>query len=70
MPLNEPVVTASGLPPLDSILQDLRYAFRALRRDAGFATFAILVVGLGVGASSTVFRTAKNAYWAARARLL
>ncbi|PYT19788.1 MAG: multidrug ABC transporter substrate-binding protein, partial [Acidobacteria bacterium] len=40
---------------LDSILRDLRYAFRALRRDAGFATFAILVVGLGVGASSTVF---------------
>jgi hypothetical protein len=44
-----------GLPTLDSILQDLRYAFRALRRDAGFAAFAILVVGLGVGASSTVF---------------
>jgi predicted permease len=55
LPQNEPAVTASGLPPLDSILQDLRYAFRALRRDAGFATFAILVVGLGVGASSTVF---------------
>src|SRR5437879_3380759 len=45
----------AGLPMLDSILQDLRYAFRALKRDAGFATFAILVVGLGVGASSTVF---------------
>jgi predicted permease len=44
-----------GLPTLDSVLQDLRYAFRALRRDAAFATFAILVVGLGVGASSTVF---------------
>ncbi len=44
-----------GLPTLDSILQDLRYAFRALRRDVGFATFAILIVGLGVGASSTVF---------------
>jgi len=27
----------------------------ALRRDAAFATFAILVVALGVGASSTVF---------------
>ena len=35
--------------------QDLRYAFRTLRRDAGFATFAILIVGLGVGASSTLF---------------
>src|SRR2546423_5287884 len=40
---------------LDSVLQDLRYALRTLRRDAGFATFAILIVGLGIGASSTVF---------------
>src|SRR6476469_7779719 len=36
-------------------LQDLRYTFRTLRREAGFTTFAILIVGLGIGASSTVF---------------
>jgi predicted permease len=42
----------------DSVLQDVRYAFRTLRRDAGFATFAILIVGLGIGASSTVFSVA------------
>src|SRR5215472_9085557 len=36
-------------------LEDLHYAFRTFRRDAGFATFAVLIVGLGVGASSTVF---------------
>ena len=46
---------ARGLPALDSLLQDLRYALRSLRRDAGFTTFAILIVGLGIGASSTVF---------------
>src|SRR5688572_10052224 len=39
----------------DSLLQDLRYTFRTLRRDAGFTTFAVLIVGLGIGASSTVF---------------
>ena len=39
----------------DSFLQDLRYTFRSLRRDAGFAAFAILIVGLGIGASSTLF---------------
>jgi len=44
-----------GLPALDTILQDLRYTFRTMRRDAGFTTFAILIVGLGIGASSTVF---------------
>jgi predicted permease len=40
---------------LDSIVKDLRYSFRSLRRDAGFAAFAILIVGLGIGASSTLF---------------
>jgi predicted permease len=43
------------LPSLDTILQDLRYTIRTLRRDAGLATFSVLIVGLGVGASSTVF---------------
>ena len=33
----------------------MRYAVRTLLRDAGFAAFAILIVGLGVGASCTVF---------------
>jgi predicted permease len=40
---------------LDSIVKDLRYSIRSLRRDAGFAAFAILIVGLGIGASSTLF---------------
>ena len=40
---------------LDVILQDLRYAVRTLRRDAGFALFTTLIIGLGVGASATVF---------------
>jgi predicted permease len=40
---------------LDMLLQDLRYAFRTLRRDKGFAAFAILIAGLGIGASCTVF---------------
>jgi len=44
-----------GLPALETILQDVRYSFRTLRRDAGLATFATLIIGLGVGASSTVF---------------
>jgi predicted permease len=43
------------MSPLDTLVQDLRYTARTLRRDAGFSTFAILIVGLGIGASSTVF---------------
>ena len=35
--------------------QDLRYAFRGMRRNAGFTTFTILIAGLGIGAGTTVF---------------
>ena len=44
-----------GLPLLETLLKDLRYGVRMLRRDAVLATFSILIVGVGVGASSTVF---------------
>ncbi len=44
-----------GLPFLEVLSQDVKYAFRTLRRDKGFAIFAILIAGLGVGASCTVF---------------
>ena len=45
----------SGTPFLENFRRDVRYAVRTLLRDAGFATFAILIVGLGVGASCTIF---------------
>ena len=40
---------------IDDLLQDVRYSLRTLRRDAGLTTFAVLIVGLGIGASVTVF---------------
>jgi len=42
-------------PSLDTLFQDVRYTLRTLRRNAGFTIFAIMIVGLGIGASSTVF---------------
>ena len=44
-----------GTPLFENIRRDVRYAVRTLWRDAGFAAFAILIVGLGVGASCTIF---------------
>jgi predicted permease len=38
-----------------SLIQDLRYCLRTLRRDPAFAIFAIAIAGLGIGASATVF---------------
>jgi predicted permease len=40
---------------MSDLAQDVRHAYRGMRRDAGFAAFAILIAGLGIGASSTVF---------------
>ncbi len=40
---------------LASVVHDFRYACRSLRREAGFTTFAIAILGLGIGASATVF---------------
>ncbi len=40
---------------LSDLVQDLRQAFRGMRRDAGFTIFTVLIAGLGIGASSTVF---------------
>ena len=39
----------------DAITTDVRLSARALRRDARLSLFAILIVGLGIGASVTVF---------------
>jgi hypothetical protein len=44
-----------GLPLMDGLLQDLRYALRTLRRDRGVTMFAIVIIGLGIGASATIF---------------
>ncbi len=46
---------AHGFPALESILQDLRYTFRTLRRDRGFTLIAVLILGVGIGANTAVF---------------
>jgi predicted permease len=40
---------------MDSLMQDVRYAARRLRQRPGFALTVILVLGLGIGAATTMF---------------
>src|SRR5687767_5224545 len=40
---------------IENVARDLRYSLRTLRRDAAFTIFVVLIAGLGIGASSTVF---------------
>ena len=48
-------MTSHIYSPVSSLLQDLRYTLRWLRRSPSFAAVAILTIAIGIGASTNIF---------------
>jgi predicted permease len=52
-----------GLPILETLLRDFRYAGRVLSKNAGFSFVVIFTLALGIGANTAIFSVLESQLW-------
>ncbi|HJU90208.1 MAG TPA: ABC transporter permease [Gemmatimonadaceae bacterium] len=56
----EAVRDQRGLPWIDGLTSDFKFALRALRHNPAFATVVVLTLGLGIGANTAIFSVVRG----------